>query len=99
MIEDKELHSGQYKPYGDSYYIWAIKTDEKDEDKLMAQCKTRFGKEHATTVKSVEHWWSNDLRVYFSGCCSLKKIEETPYSDMKKDGYDYVFTYLYPWDD
>ena len=34
MFKAKQVHSGQYKPYGDSYDVWEVKTDRSKEETL-----------------------------------------------------------------
>ena len=37
MIESKNIHSGQYRPYDDFYRVWEITTTEPKE-KVLEYC-------------------------------------------------------------
>jgi len=40
MIKATQTHHGQYRPYGDSYDVWMIDTDEAMEfDDVLAWCR------------------------------------------------------------
>lgn len=40
MIKATQTHHGQYRPYGDSYDVWIIDTEEAMEfDEMLAWCR------------------------------------------------------------
>lgn len=80
MFEAKHIHSGQYKPYGDSFYVWDIMTDQSEED-TVEWCFRNF---YTNRVPPYKEWKSNtscggkyrnDLGYYFSGYYTIEKID------------------------
>lgn len=94
-MEYKTIHKGQYKKYGDSYYIYAVKSENSSREEILRWCKENFVlHKNASEVPSVEHWWSNDMKLYFSGCYCLTENTLISGLDLLKEGYKYTFTYL-----
>ena len=93
MFETKQVHSGQYKPYGDSFYVWEVKTNRSKEETvewcLQNLCKRRVP-ESAEWHKNIQYGGakSGDMGYYFGGYYSIKTIDGgfeftvcTPYAD------------------
>lgn len=95
----KCIHRGQYKAYGDSYYIYLINSDLTDSKEVAKECLqnneiTNIGvNEKATIRDTVKRWWANDMETYFNGCCCVEKYHD------ETGEYNYEFTYLLPYDD
>ena len=92
MFEAKQIHSGQYKRYGDSYDVWEIKTEQSKEETLD-WC---FENLHKKRVPEKAEFYQNtrcggaksgDMDYYFAGYYTIEAIEG-----------GFKFTYVYPWD-
>jgi len=76
-MEVNKIHCGQYRPYGDSFYVWEVKTDETDREKILQECKENLAKRDlpikADWKQSIMygHDKSGDLNYYFAGYCDL----------------------------
>lgn len=95
MIEATKIHSGQYKRYGDSFYVWEITTDEPEE-KVIDYCFRELYKKDQP-LPSKEEWsaaikiggeHARDMNYYFRGYYTLGKTEKgykfticEPYAD------------------
>ena len=93
MIESKNIHSGQYKPYGDFYRVWDITTTDPKE-KVLEYCFEELRKRRvppeaewrAAVRYGGERW--NDSYYYFAGWYRLEPTEN-----------GYKFTVCEPWAD
>lgn len=79
MFDAKQVHCGQYKPYGDFFRVWKIETDMTREE-LIEKCFTVLYKRRLPEEKE---WRENirygeehfgDMNYYFRGYYSLEKI-------------------------
>lgn len=80
-IKVESIHSGQYKPYGDSFYVWKLETDINDEQTILDYCHANFSRGNKELPSSGE-WHKNirfggeksgDANYYFTGYYSLTK--------------------------
>lgn len=78
----EKVHSGQYKPYGDSFYVWDIKTDSNDRDAVLVYCMKELCKrkvpEESEWLKNIRYGSgekSDDAGYYFAGYYSLHKTD------------------------
>lgn len=78
MIEAKQTHCGQYKPYGDCFRIWNVQTD-LPQDEVVKWCfeKLYYGKVlpthaewKANIVYGAPH--SSDPGYYFAGYYAIR---------------------------
>lgn len=83
-IDVKTIHKGQYKPYGDSYYVYEVTAVYTTEQVVLDYCKKEL---HPCTEESYE-WHKNirwggaksgDASYYFNGYYVFKKINENKY--------------------
>lgn len=81
MIEAKQTHCGQYKPYGDFFRIWNVQTD-LPQDEVVKWCfeKLYYGKVlpthaewKANIVYGAPH--SSDPGYYFAGYYAIREID------------------------
>jgi hypothetical protein len=80
MIEAKQTHCGQYKPYGDFFRVWNIQTDLPKEDvvkwcfeNLYKRILPSAGEFRLNICYGAPKW--NDPGYYFAGYYSIKEIE------------------------
>lgn len=93
MIESKNIHCGQYKPYDDFYRVWDITTTEPKE-KVLEYCFTKLYQRRvppeaewlAAIRYGGERW--HDPGYYFAGWYRLEPTEHgykftvcEPYAD------------------
>ena len=81
MIVAKCIHNGQYRPYGDTFRVWELKTDEESKEDVLRYIRENVYKADIPTSSE----WSaniryggeryNDPDYYFRGCYSLEKID------------------------
>lgn len=76
------IHSGQYRRYGDYYRVWLIQTDGESEEEVLNYIKKNvFSKdlppsgEWAADIRYGGDK-SNDAAYYFRGCYTLEKTNE-----------------------
>lgn len=86
MFKAEQTHSGQYRPYGDSFYEWDIQTDETKEE-VLKKCfdlLRSHGYGMSLSLPEKSEWKKNvrhggplqyDYGYYFAGYYELKKIE------------------------
>lgn len=81
MIEAKQTHCGQYKPYGDSFRIWNVQTD-LPQDEVVKWCfeKLYYGKVlpiHAEWKANIAYGapHSSDPGYYFAGYYAIREID------------------------
>lgn len=81
MIEAKQTHCGQYKPYGDCFRIWNVQTD-LPQDEVVKWCfeKLYYGKVlpthaewKANIIYGAPH--SSDPGYYFAGYYDIREID------------------------
>jgi len=77
-----QTHCGQYKPYGDSFRVWDIKTDCKDKAEVLEYCFTNIYQcripESAEWHKNIRYATgekSGDANYYFAGYYELNKTD------------------------
>ena len=94
IFKAAQTHCGQYKPYGDSFYVWEIETICKDPDKVLEYCFTEL---HHPRIPSSADWHAHiraggpnagDANYYFRGYYTLEKTDT-----------GYKFTVCKPYDD
>lgn len=80
MIEAKQIHCGQYKPYGDFFCVWNVQTDMTKEEvikwcfeNLYKRIVPPSGEFHANIRYGGPK--SNDPGYYFAGYYSIEEIE------------------------
>lgn len=80
MIEAKQIHCGQYKPYGDFFRVWEVQTD-LPEEKATEWC---FQNLYKRIVPPSGEWHANiryggpkfsDAEYYFAGYYTMVEIE------------------------
>ena len=80
MIEAKQIHSGQYKKYGDYIQEWEVKTDQTEEE-AVEWCLTNLVRRR---VPPKAEWQANivrggakdgDMGYYFAGYYTITPIE------------------------
>jgi hypothetical protein len=80
-INAKKVHSGQYKPYQDSFYVWEITTGSEDKDAVLDYCFENLYKQR---VSESDEWHrrqgyggdkSQDANYHFAGYYKLEKID------------------------
>lgn len=88
--EVKCIHVGQYRPYGDSFYVYEIILEdnaEVSEEDILAYCFAEISKRK---VQSKAEWSANydDANSYFSGYYELVQTPQgyrytkcSPYTD------------------
>lgn len=82
MIKATQTHHGQYRPYGDSYDVWMIDTNEEMKfDEMLAWCRENLiGGSMVPLRAEFLQRYRNDktftMREYFSGY-----VELHPYPD------------------
>lgn len=77
VIETKIIHTGQYKPYGDSFYEFDIKTPETDIEKVKQYCVDTYN--YGVNLPTEEEFKANknksfDVFFYFNGYHTLTPI-------------------------
>lgn len=90
----KQIHCGQYKPYGDFFQVWDIETDCEDKSKVIEYCFTSLyqrhvpesGEYHANIRYGASK--SGDANYYFAG-----------YYELEKTGTGWKFTVCEPFAD
>jgi len=92
IIEAKKIHAGQYKPYGDSYDVWEVKSSE-DKPTTEAWCVEELlkGKPLPDEQTFLHKWRNNEMEYsdYFRGYVKFESIS---------DG-EYRFTHVMPFTD
>lgn len=97
-IKTEAIHMGQYKPYGDTFRVWKVITEEQDIEKVRAYClKEVYRKE----VPEDSEWHKNirsnsdkyDASYYFRGYHKLEKKE------FENEQKGYIFTVCEPYTD
>ena len=80
MIEAKQIHCGQYKPYGDFFRVWNVQTDMTKEEaikwcfeNLYKRIVPPSGEFHANIRYGGPK--SNAPGYYFAGYYSIEEIE------------------------
>lgn len=80
MIEAKQIHCGQYKPYGDFFRVWNVQTDLSKSEAI----KWCFDNLYKRVVPPTGEWHAkiryggpkfSDADYYFSGYYSIEEIE------------------------
>lgn len=88
MIVAKCIYDGQYKPYGDTFQVWELKTDEESKEHVLRYIRESV---HKADIPTCREWIANvryggehyhDPAYYYRGCYSMKKID---------GGYRYTF--------
>lgn len=91
-----QTHCGQYKPYGDSFFVWDIETACEDRAKVLEYCFSQLSKsrvpESAEWHRNIQaggtkSGWEN-ADYYFAG-----------YYTLEKTGTGWKFTVCKPYDD
>lgn len=79
-IEVKQIHSGQYRPYGDSFYVWQVETDCKDKEEILKYLRENLKignlpeeKEFKDSIKFGNENFGNPS-YYFRGYYKLEEI-------------------------
>ncbi len=102
MLTSKQEHSGQYRRYGDSFYVWSITaTEGETREQVLEYCRAEFNKalgnlqdvpENGEWEPSIVYGGprSNDPSYYFRGYYTLEKGQG--------DG-EWVFTRCLPYCD
>lgn len=88
--EVKQVHAGQYRPYGDTFDVWEIYLEEGesfDREDVLVFCFTELSRRK---VQSKQEWNANhgNADAYFSG-----------YYELEKTSYGYKFTVCSPYTD
>lgn len=74
----KPIHSGQYKRYGDSYYVWEIETNGESREEVLQYIRENV---FETDLPPADEWAANvrfggakfnDAAYYFRGCYTLE---------------------------
>lgn len=80
-MEIKQIHCGQYKPYGDFFRVWEVKTDNEQKEEVL---KFLFENVYKRNVPPEAEWRANiryggekfsDPGYYFAGYYRLDKID------------------------
>lgn len=80
-MKAEKIHSGQYRPYGDSCYVWMVEADEgADYAEVMAWCRKNLI-DGSTIPESLEFFRKcrgcDDFTIsdYFKGYVTLHRQE------------------------
>ena len=80
-MDVKQIHCGQYKPYGDFFRVWEVKTDNENQEEVLNYL---FENVYKKRVPSAGEWSANiryggekwnDPSYYFAGCYYLEPID------------------------
>lgn len=80
IFKADKVHSGQYRRYSDSYYIWNVTTNASKEETLewcfqnLHKRVPDYEEWHKNTMYGGERW--NDLGYYFAGYYKMHFIPE-----------------------
>ena len=81
MIVAKCIHNGQYRPYGDTFRVWELKTDGESKEEVLRYIRENV---HKADIPNSSEWSANiryggkryhDPLYYFRGCYSMEKID------------------------
>ena len=81
-ITAKNVHSGQYRAYGDTFRVWGVKTDSDNEAEVLEYCFETLL--HGRRVPERAEWRrnvqvggakSNNDGYHFAGYYALEKID------------------------
>ena len=102
MIKATNIHSGQYKRYGDFFRVWDIESDEPKEA-VLAYCFKEIYKRDPILPTEAE--WRKNIRIggsqsgnasyYFRGYYTLKSAGGSYEGEITK----YTFTVCEPYAD
>lgn len=65
------IHAGQYRPYGDSFYVATVITDDTNPDSILELMKSCYNND----VPLKKDWNPNDFGDYFAGYCEIESID------------------------
>ena len=65
------IHTGQYHPYGDTFRVFNIITDDKDESHILEVMKVTNGYD----VPEKKDWNPHQIDSYFRGYCEIEKTD------------------------
>ena len=64
-------HSGQYRPYGDTFRVAEIKTEDTNPQSILELMRVFFRYD----VPLKENWGKGTMAEYFAGWCTVEPIE------------------------
>ena len=94
MIVAKCIHDGQYRPYGDTFQVWELKTDGESKEEVLRYIRENV---HKADIPNSREWSANiryggkryhDPLYYYRGCYSMKKIDGGYRYTVKEPFYD-----------
>ena len=101
MIEAKQIHFGQARPYGDSVYEWQVIANGKETtEQVNAWCKEHLlnNRDIPTYHEHIEDYRiSGDLGNYFRGYYELQPLKTA--SEIRKNEMVYNFRHVVPYCD
>jgi len=65
------VHSGQYHPYGDTFRVYNIKTNDENKESILDVVKIALGYD----VPQKKDWNCGDIDDYFNGYCEVEEID------------------------
>lgn len=93
MIKATKIHSGQYKPYGDAYDVWEIKSDKTASRKdVMAWCRENLigGKTVPEQNEFIRRYREDSTFTscdYFDGFVKLIRTDDNSWEFTKVSPY------------
>ena len=93
-MEAKVIHCGQYKPCGDFFRVWEIKTDGESKEEVLKYIRENVPEydlptsgEWSTNVRFGDEKY-DDIAYYFRGYYTLEKIKGGYRYTVKEPYYD-----------
>ena len=71
VYEVECVHSGQYRPYGDTFRVFNITTKDKDSESVLEVMKSLYGYD----VPLKKDWNPGSIDCYFNGYCEIEAID------------------------
>lgn len=71
IYEVECVHSGQYRPYGDTFRVFNITTNDKDSASILEVMRSLYGYD----VPLKKDWNPCDIDCYFNGYCEIEAID------------------------
>lgn len=93
MIKAEKIHSGQYRPYGDSHDVWVLYVSDMEFDEILAWCRENLIGGSTIPLKDefIERNRTDDtftMNDYFKGYVNLYTHTDNTWTFEKVRPYD-----------